>query len=138
MTGHQYSILGSIAPLAQLGWQPFSAWLIVKIPHRILMPTLILGWGIAETSVAGCNNFGSLITARFFLGLFEAGCMPLFAMVTSQWYRRVEQPVRVAIWYSMNGLATMGASALSYGLGHISSDIFHPWQTLVIPSSISA
>lgn len=59
--------------------------------------------------------------------------MPLFTIITGQWYRRVEQPVRVSIWYSMNGISTIVASALSYGLGHIESDILHPWQMLAIP-----
>jgi hypothetical protein len=47
LTGNQYSLEGSISAIAQLTWQPFSAWLIVKIPPRILMPTMALGWGIA-------------------------------------------------------------------------------------------
>lgn len=133
LTGHQYSLVGSIAPIAQLAWQPFSAWIIVKVPHRILMPSLILGWGIAETCMAACNNFTGLLVCRFFLGLFEAGCMPLFAIITSQWYRRVEQPIRVSIWYSTNGMATIVASALSYGLGHIPSNSLYPWQMSAIP-----
>lgn len=128
LVGNQYSMLGTIAPIAQLAWQPFSAWLIVKVPHRILMPTLILGWGIAETCMAACNSFPGLLACRFFLGLFEAGCMPLFTIITGMWYRRVEQPNRVALWYSMNGISTIAASALSYGLGHIKSDVLHPWQ----------
>lgn len=117
-----------MAPIAQLAWQPFSAWLIVKVPHRILMPVLIFGWGLAETCMAACNDFSGLLACRFFLGLFEAGCMPLFTIITGLWYRRVEQPNRVAMWYSMNGLSTVAASALSYGLGHIKSDLLHPWQ----------
>lgn len=137
LTGYQYSLVGSISPIAQLAWQPFSAWLIVKVPHRILMPTMVLGWGLACTSMAACNDFAGLLAARFFLGLFEAGCMPLFTYITGQWYRRVEQPVRVSIWYSTNGLATMAASALSYGLGHIPSDLLRPWQMSVHPRSIS-
>lgn len=92
------------------------------------MPTLILGWGLAETCMAACHNFAGLLACRFFLGLFEAGCMPLFTIITGQWYRRVEQPNRVAIWYCTNGLSTIAASALSYGLGHIPSDRLHPWQ----------
>lgn len=49
LVGQQYSLVGSIAAMAQLGWQPFSSYLIVKVPHRILMPCLVLGWGIAQT-----------------------------------------------------------------------------------------
>jgi MFS family permease len=128
LTGNEYSLVGSIAPIAQLAWQPFSSILIVKVPHRILMPTLVLGWGIAQSSMAACHSYSALLAARFFLGLFEAGCLPLFSVITSQWYRRSEQPIRVAAWYGTNGLATIAASALSYGLGHIPSDTLRSWQ----------
>lgn len=131
LTGNEYSLVGSIAPIAQLAWQPFSSYLIVKVPHRILMPCLILGWGIAQASMAACHNFSSLMAARFFLGLFEAGCLPLFSLITSQWYRRAEQPIRVAAWYGTNGAATIVAAALSYGLGHIQSDVLKEWQMYV-------
>jgi MFS family permease len=128
LVGNQYSLIGSIAPIAQLAWQPLSSILIVKVPHRILMPTLILGWGVAAAAMAGCTNYSSLLAARFFLGLFEAGCLPLFSVITSQWYRRAEQPIRVAAWYGTNGLATIIGSALSYGLGHIPSEHLKSWQ----------
>lgn len=128
LTGNQYSLVGSIAPIAQLAWQPFSSFLIVKVPHRILMPVLVFGWGVAQTCMAACHNFGGLMATRFLLGLFEAGCLPLFSIITSQWYRRAEQPLRVAAWYGTNGLATIIAAALSYGLGHIKSDILAEWQ----------
>ncbi|KAH8689089.1 putative MFS transporter [Talaromyces proteolyticus] len=132
LTGNQYSLIGSIAPIAQLAWQPFSSYLIVRVPHRILMPVLCLGWGIAQASMAACHNFSSLMAARFFLGLFEAGCLPLFSVITSQWYRRAEQPVRVAAWYGTNGLATIVAAGLSDGLAHIKSDVLKPWQIIFL------
>ncbi|RMD42086.1 hypothetical protein DV735_g3027, partial [Chaetothyriales sp. CBS 134920] len=132
LTGNQYSFLGSIAPIAQLAWQPFSSVLIVKVPHRILMPTLCLGWGIAQACMAACHNYPSLLAARFFLGLFEAGCLPLFSVITAQWYRRSEQPLRVAAWYGTNGIATIVAAALSYGLGSIKSNLLKEWQIIFL------
>lgn len=54
--------------------------------------------------------------------------MPLFTIITGLWYRRVEQPIRVALWYSMNGTSTMVASAISYGLGHVKSSVLSEWQ----------
>ena len=132
LVGNQYSFVGSIAPIAQLAWQPFSSFLIVKVPHRILMPALCFGWGVAQTCMAACTSYGDLLAARFFLGLFEAGCLPLFSIITSQWFRRVEQPIRVAAWYSTNGIATIAASALSYGLGHIPSETLHSWQIIFL------
>ncbi|KAJ5732451.1 hypothetical protein N7493_003932 [Penicillium malachiteum] len=132
LTGNQYSMLGSIAPIAQLCWQPFSSILIVKVPPKILMPILCLGWGIAQACMAACHNFGGLMATRFFLGLFEAGCLPLFGIITSQWYLRAEQPIRVAAWYSTNGLATIVAAALSFGLAHIKSTVLESWQIIFL------
>ncbi|KAI0023363.1 MFS general substrate transporter [Xylariomycetidae sp. FL0641] len=132
LVGNQYSMVGSMAPIAQLAWQPFSSYLIVKVPHRVLMPALCLGWGIAQTAMAACRSYGDLLAARFFLGLFEAGCLPLFSVITSQWFRRAEQPLRVAAWYSTNGLATIAAAALSYGLGHIPSERLESWQIIFL------
>ncbi|GAW13526.1 hypothetical protein ANO14919_029120 [Xylariales sp. No.14919] len=132
LSGSQYSVVGSIAPIAQLAWQPFSTILIVRVPHRILMPALVLGWGIASTAIAACHNYPSLLATRFFLGLFEAGCLPLFSVITSQWYRRAEQPIRIAAWYGTNGVATIVAAALSYGLGHIRSPLLESWQIIFL------
>lgn len=129
LTGRQYSIIGSIAPFAQLLWQPFSSWLIVKVPHKMLVSALVLGWGVSQASMAFCNNFTGLMITRFFLGLFEAGCLPVFSVITSHWYRRQEQPMRVATWYSTNGISNVVAAGLAFGLGHIKSDILRPWQT---------
>ncbi|KAF6810629.1 transporter C460.05-like protein 1 [Colletotrichum sojae] len=131
LTGDQYSMVSSISAIAQLAWQPFSSWLIVKVPHRTLMPALVFGWGVAQVCMAACHNYAGLLATRFLLGLFEAGCLPLFSVITSQWYRRAEQPMRVACWYGTNGLSTMFAAAVSYGLGQIDSKI-HSWQILFI------
>lgn len=128
LVGNEYSLVGSVAPIAQLVWQPFSSVLIVKVPPRVLMPVLLFGWGLAQACTPAAHRFGGLMAARFVLGLFEAGCLPLFSVITGAWYRRSEQPLRVAAWYGTNGLATMVASALSYGLGKINSPVLASWQ----------
>ncbi|KAK1749779.1 major facilitator superfamily domain-containing protein [Echria macrotheca] len=132
LQGNQYSLVGSIAPIAQLLWQPFSSVLIVKVPHRILMPFLVLGWGITQTFTPLCHSFTGLLVNRFFLGIFEAGCLPLFSVITGQWYRRSEQPIRVAAWYGTNGLGNIVAALLSYGLGGIKSTVLASWQIIFL------
>lgn len=82
--------------------------------------------------MALCHNFTGLIITRLFLGLFEAGCLPLFAVITSHWYRRSEQPFRVALWYGTNGLATMFAASVSYGFGSIKNAAIHEWKILFL------
>lgn len=124
-------MVSSISAIAQMVWLPFSSWLIVRVPHRILMPSLVFGWGVAQVCMAACHNYGGLLATRFLLGAFEAACLPLFSVITSQWYRRAEQPLRVAMWYGTNGLATMFAAAVSYGFGQIDGTV-SSWRILFI------
>lgn len=52
LTESQYSLVGSISAIAQLAWQPFSSFLIVKVPPRILLTVLVFGWGTAQACMA--------------------------------------------------------------------------------------
>ncbi|WVF66373.1 hypothetical protein IAT40_001113 [Kwoniella sp. CBS 6097] len=132
LVGNQYSVLGSVNAIVQLAWQPFSSYLLVKVPARYLMPAMIFGWGAAATCMAAAHNFAGLMVCRALLGLFEAGCLPLFSLMTAQWYRRSEQPVRVAAWYCTNGIATIVAALISYGLGHVTNAALKSWQLIFL------
>lgn len=128
LQGSQYSLILLMAPIAQLAWQPFSMLLIVKVPSRILVPMMVLGWGVVQASAAAARNFGGLVAIRFVLGLFEAGCLPVLSVLTSTWYRRSEQTMRIAAWYGTTGMATVVGAALSFGLGKTKSSVLAPWQ----------
>lgn len=98
------------------------------------MPCLVFGWGLAQTLTPTCRSFTGLVVNRFFLGLFEAGCLPLFSLITSQWYRRHEQPLRVAAWYGTNGLATILAALLTFLLAPLPPP--WPWQSLFLVTGL--
>jgi MFS family permease len=66
--------------------------------------------GITLSCMTSARNFSTLITARFFLGLFEATVAPTFVTITAMWWRRREQTQRTTLWYSMNGLTTVVCS----------------------------
>jgi MFS family permease len=86
--GDQYSSVSSMNAIAQLVWLPFSSYLLVRLPAREYMTGLVFGWGCALLGMGFSKSYGALCATRFLLGLFEAACLPLFAMMTSQWYRR--------------------------------------------------
>ncbi|KAK7060752.1 hypothetical protein VNI00_000484 [Paramarasmius palmivorus] len=130
LVGTQYSTIGSINAIAQLRL----AALLKLCPcacsapvpdacHRFLLGGLIMWNG---------SKYPELLATRFLLGLFEAACLPLFAILTSIWYRRAEQPIRVCTWYSTNGMGTIMASVFAYGFGHINNPALHTYQILFI------
>jgi len=53
-------------------------------------------WGSVEMCLGATNNFGSIGAVRFLLGFTEGAVSPLFIIITSNWYKRSENPVRIA------------------------------------------
>ena len=55
-------------------------------------------WGVALCSHAACKNFGGLFTVRFILGMCEGSITAGFMIVSSMFYTRKEQTLRVGYW----------------------------------------
>ncbi|SGY69993.1 BQ5605_C004g03088 [Microbotryum silenes-dioicae] len=125
LVGNQYSNIGNIGYYAQLAMQPLAAYLLVKVQVRQFVPLIVLLWGVSLVGMAVSTNYRALLATRFLLGAFEAAVLPAFAMITSAWYRRSEQPLRVATW-------TMVGSALVYGIGHIKSSSLFTYQIVFL------
>lgn len=47
-------------------------------------------------------------------------------------YKRSEQPLRLSIWLSGNGVATMIGALLGFGLGHTHNPRLHSWQSIFL------
>uniref|UniRef100_A0A093UZW9 Putative transporter n=1 Tax=Talaromyces marneffei PM1 TaxID=1077442 RepID=A0A093UZW9_TALMA len=68
---------------------------------------------------AACHNFATLGVLRTLAGAAESCSDPGFMLVTSMWYTRREQPVRIGLWYTANGFGIALGGLLGYGIGHI-------------------
>ncbi|KAI5475597.1 hypothetical protein MNV49_001153 [Pseudohyphozyma bogoriensis] len=132
LVGDQYSTIGAMGYYAQLAAQPLAAFLLVKLPVKRTLPTVVFLWGASCCAMGACTNFTGIAASRFFLGWFEAMCVPIFSLITIAWYRRSEQPMRVACWYGTNGLANIIGSPLSYGIGKITGGKLYSYQILFI------
>ncbi|TRM67141.1 major facilitator superfamily domain-containing protein [Schizophyllum amplum] len=132
ISGSQYSIIGSLSAIAQLCWMPASSYLLVRCKPRWFMTLLVFCWGAACCGMGASTTYSALAATRFLLGLFEAACLPLFAILTSIWYRRAEQPLRVCVWYGTNGMGTIMAAIFAYGFGHVESDKLFTYQMIFI------
>ncbi|KAI0700213.1 major facilitator superfamily domain-containing protein [Cytidiella melzeri] len=130
--GTAYSWLGSIVYVAQLVWQPVSAYLIVRMPVAKYLFINVFMWGTVVACSSAAHNFIGLLTARFFLGIFEATVAPCFITITQMWWRRREQTMRLGIWYGANAATGMVGSLIAWGVGHIHSNVLHPWQAIFL------
>ncbi|EEB92520.1 hypothetical protein MPER_08957 [Moniliophthora perniciosa FA553] len=46
----------SMNAIAQLAWQPFSSYLLVRIKPRYFMPTIVFCWGVAMCGMAASTE----------------------------------------------------------------------------------
>lgn len=44
---------------------------------------------------------------------------PAFMLITSMWYTRRQQPIRIGLWYTANGFGIAIGGLLGYGIGQI-------------------
>jgi MFS family permease len=96
----EYSWLGSIFYFGYLATEVPALWGLTKVPIGKFFGAILTLWGITICSMAACSNFGTLATARFFLGVFEAALLPCCIIMTSMWYRREEHALVSALYFN--------------------------------------
>lgn len=95
-------------------------------------------WGGVTVCTVAVNSFEGLLVQRFFLGVTEAAIAPAFSLITAMWYKRQEQPLRFAIWYSSAGFGTLVGTLLLYAIGQINGPLAAwRYQFMVIGSLTS-
>ncbi|KAI9701630.1 MAG: hypothetical protein M1820_006401 [Bogoriella megaspora] len=79
-----------------------------------------LAWAIPTNfGLQRFRSFASLAALRALSGAAEACSDPAFMLITSMWYTRRQQPVRMGLWYTANGFGIALGGLLGYGIGHI-------------------
>ncbi|KAF9529884.1 MFS general substrate transporter [Crepidotus variabilis] len=136
LTTNQYNWLGTIFYLSYLLFEFPQNLCLQRFPVGKWMSVNIFVWAIALSSHAACKNFAGLFVVRLVLGMCEGSITAGFMIVTSMFYTRSEQTLRVGYWFLMNGTAQIISGFISFGALHIKTKGFEPWQWLMIITGI--
>ncbi|KAH7928023.1 MFS general substrate transporter [Leucogyrophana mollusca] len=128
----QYNWLGTIFYLSYLLFEYPQNLALQRFPVGRWMSINIFIWGIALSCQAACKNFAGLFVLRFILGMCEGSITAGFMIVSSMFYTRNEQTLRVGYWFLMNGTAQIISGFISFGSLQINTHGFAPWQWLMI------
>ncbi|KAF9074584.1 major facilitator superfamily domain-containing protein [Rhodocollybia butyracea] len=123
LQGQEYSWLSSIFYFGWLVWGIPSNLLMQRSPSGKYLSINIFLWGALLMAQAASRNFTDLAILRILSGAFEAIADPAFMLITSMFYRRSEQPNRISMWYSANGIGVAVGGLLGYGIGHIKGSL---------------
>ncbi|KAH6989852.1 major facilitator superfamily domain-containing protein [Ilyonectria destructans] len=118
LSGLEYSWVVSLFYFGQLCSEYPAAFILSRFRLINFVGITIVIWGGVEMAMAASHNFAGVATTRFFLGFAEACVSPAFIIITSNWYKRREHPIRVAVWVSMNGISQIAGALLMYAVGY--------------------
>ena len=113
--GQQYSWLSSIFYFGFLFWALPTNFLMQRFPICKYLGFNIFMWGALLMCQAAATNFTTLAVLRALSGAAEACSDPAFMIITSMWYTRRQQPVRMGLWYTANGFGIALGGLLGYG-----------------------
>ncbi|KAJ3853789.1 MFS general substrate transporter [Lentinula lateritia] len=129
--GHESNYL-SIVIDVRLGTIFYLSYLVFEYPQNLALQRFPVVWSIALCCHAACTNFAGLFVVRLILGMCEGSITAGFMIVSSMFYTRNEQTLRVGYWFLMNGTAQIISGFLSFGSLHIHTPKFEPWQWLMV------
>ncbi|KAI8282142.1 hypothetical protein K4K60_003720 [Colletotrichum sp. SAR11_57] len=132
LEGRDYSWVASITNIGYLLFSYPSSWCLQRFPIGKFVSIMLLCWGTLLVATVGAKNFAGIMTLRFLLGGLEACIGPAWMLVTSMFWTRDEQPLRMCIWLGCNGISLMLGSGISWGLGTTTHTALAPWQLIFL------
>ncbi|KAJ4366753.1 hypothetical protein N0V95_000082 [Ascochyta clinopodiicola] len=117
-------------------------YIIAEAPSNLLIKRMLpsrwqsrimITWGISTACHAAATSKGGLYTARFFLGLMEAGMFPGVILQMCYWYRPDEMSVRLLYFYILGNLSGVFSGVLAFAFSHVNGvHGISGWQWLFI------
>ncbi|KFY42176.1 hypothetical protein V494_02541 [Pseudogymnoascus sp. VKM F-4513 (FW-928)] len=107
----------SIFSYSYMIFEPTNTLLLKLFRPSRWMFVLILTWGICACSVAAVENFKGMMVVRFAIGLAEAGFYPSVLYHMAFFYKPIEMPWRIALFYSVGQISGAISGLLAYLIG---------------------
>ncbi|KAK0494610.1 MFS general substrate transporter [Armillaria luteobubalina] len=101
------------------------------VPPNYWLAGAAVGWGLSSTLMSTAFNFGGLITARIFLGIFEAGFGPGIPLYFSLFYTKEEMGLRIAYWFGFAAVSGAFGGLIAFGISTSRVAIAH-WRLLLV------
>ncbi|KEF58414.1 uncharacterized protein A1O9_06340 [Exophiala aquamarina CBS 119918] len=119
LTDHQYQIAITVTYIPYVLAEIPSNLVIKKIGPRFYIPALCFVWGVVSTLQCLIQGYPGLLACRFFLGLAEGGLFPGIILYLSNFYRRKQLSLRIAMFWSAASLSGAFSGLLAAAIGNM-------------------
>ena len=117
LTGNKYNTALVIFFVPYIIFEIPSNILLKKLKPRIWLSICMFGFGFVTIMQGLVHSYSTLLTTRFFLGLFETGMFPGAFYLIGMWYRRHEAQRRYTFFFSSTTLAGAFGGLLASAIG---------------------
>ena len=97
-------------------FEPVSTMMLKRFSPRVWMSRIMITWGVVSMCQGATHSYSTMLTARFFLGLFEAGFYPGVLYHLSFWYPTNQIALRIAIFYACGQFSGTISGLLAYAI----------------------
>ncbi|KAE8152966.1 major facilitator superfamily domain-containing protein [Aspergillus avenaceus] len=130
--GNQYNMILSIFFIPYVLTAPVLGIVGKMYGPNLVLPCMMLTFGLCTLLVVVVYNFGGLLAIRWFLGMSESAFFPLVIYYLTTFYRRGELARRLAIFYAAQSIASAFSGLLAFGVFRIHSGPLAPWRYLFL------
>ncbi|KAJ2990123.1 hypothetical protein NUW58_g3109 [Xylaria curta] len=119
MTDNEYNLCLTVFFFSYAAFEVPSNLLLKRLRPSRWLPIIMVAWGTVMTLMGIVQNFQGLVSARFFLGLAEAGLYPGCAYYLTMWYCRREIQLRQAMFFSAASIAGAFSGLLAFAIAKL-------------------
>ena len=103
-----------------------------RVPIGKWLGGVLTIWGVLVTCTAAVQGFHGLVALRVLMGVCDATIPPACMIISSQYYRKDEQVIRYAGWYTSVGSAMIIGGLISFGFQHLTTTAIEAWRVMYI------
>ena len=117
LKGNQYNTALTIFFVPYVLFEIPSNVLLKRLKPHVWLSVCMFMFGLTTVCQGLVQNFGGLVTTRFFLGLFETGMFPGSFYLIGMWYKRHEAQKRYTFFFASTTLAGAFGGLLASAIG---------------------
>lgn len=128
VTGQNYNLVSMAFYLGFMVWEFPTVYIAQKLRLGKYLGVNIIIWGVVLFCHALANSFQTFFALRFILGMCESCVSPILISIISMFYRKNEQGIRIAYFYTMLGFTQVFGGFMAYGISFYNGDVMAPYK----------
>ncbi|KAG2077536.1 MFS general substrate transporter [Suillus decipiens] len=128
VTGQNYNLVSMAFYLGFMVWEFPTVYIAQKLRLGKYLGVNIIIWGVVLLCHALANSFQTFFALRFILGMCESCVSPILISIISMFYRKNEQGIRIAYFYTMLGFTQVFGGFVAYGISFYNGGVMAPYK----------